>query len=855
MINDNNTSVQKKIIEALSSLQMDGDVRELRILHTSKGTVSGYFDDAEQLAIHATKYDGKVPGIYITLNPTKSDLLARSANRVVERAKQTTSDSDIERRCWLPVDFDPIRPAGISSTNAEHEAALTMAKNVQNYLKEQGWGEPIVADSGNGAHLLYPIDLPNDDTSRDLVKSALGALDFHFSDETVDVDTTTFNAARIWKLYGTMACKGDYIETRPHRRSQIISFPEEFEKVSFKQLQTVAKSHPLIPTKLKESSEKSNSEVGFELDVFLEQYALDVAFSAPWQKDATKYVLETCPWNENHTNRSAYLIRFANGAIAAGCHHNSCAEENWQTLRQKVDPYWKPAPVKKEPVKESQADILIRLGEGKAEYFQNELEEGFAAIQVHQHREVIKVKSAKFKKWLTKQYYEETKRAPTMDAMNQAVSVMEMKAIYGGEEHNLQLRVAEKDGAFYYDLSNKEWSIVKITPNHCEILQDPPLLFTRNKNMKAQAIPDFKGDLKLILNHVCIKNEDDQIMYLIYLVTCLIPNIPHVVLVFSGEKGASKSTSMRMTRQVVDPSVQELLTMPKSIQDLALSLANNYMPSFDNLDGITAAQSDLLCMTSTGGGFSKRTLFTDEDETLLELLRCVAMTGINVVVTRADLIDRSVIIELDRIPKEERKEERTIWEAFEKDKPLIVGGALQTLAEAMAIYPTLKLEELPRMADFTRWGYAISEVLGYGGQRFLEAYHQNRNQSNEEAISSHPVAASIVALMKNNHKWSGSVAALLTKLEMVADQEKINTHVKTFPKASHILSRRLKEVKSNLEEIGITFDIRHIGDSKQVTIYKEKKSISDFPTMEKELIFEKSPLGKVISKSSIVRPS
>jgi hypothetical protein len=122
-------------------------------------------------------------------------------------------------------------------------------------------------------------------------------------------------------------------------------------------------------------------------------------------------------------------------------------------------------------------------------------------------------------------------------------------------------------------------------------------------------------------------------------------------------------------------------------------------------------------------------------------------------------------------------------------------------------------------------GYAIAEVLGYGGERFLQAYRKNRNQSNEEAISSHPVAATVVALMKENQSWSGSVASLLSELERVAGQEKINTKVKTFPKAAHILSRRLKEVKSNLEDVGITFDIRHTGDSKKVSIQKSGSNV------------------------------
>ncbi|WP_110112525.1 hypothetical protein [Bacillus sp. CGMCC 1.16541] len=324
--------------ESLSIIKSDGEVSEVRILKAQRGAISGYFDDYQRLADVVAEYDGKVPAIYFTLNPVKPDLLSRAANRIVQRAKNTTADADIECRRWLPIDFDPVRPSGISSTNEEHQAALTMAKEVHQFLSERGWSEPIFADSGNGAHLLYPIDLLNDDESTMLVKQALEALDFQFSNESVNVDRSVYNAARIWKLYGTMACKGDHTEERPHRLSKILTYPEELKEVSVEQLKTLADLCPTMQTKGKSSSKKSNTETGFNLEEFIEQHELDVSFSAPWQKGATKYVLSTCPWNENHTNKSAFIIRFENGGIAAGCHHNSCSEESWQTLRKKLDP-------------------------------------------------------------------------------------------------------------------------------------------------------------------------------------------------------------------------------------------------------------------------------------------------------------------------------------------------------------------------------------------------------------------------------------------------------------------------------------------------------------------------------------
>lgn len=477
---------------------------------------------------------------------------------------------------------------------------------------------------------------------------------------------------------------------------------------------------------------------------------------------------------------------------------------------------------KAKAVNESQTDVLIRLGR-EAKLFSDELSDAYAAVAVDAHTELWKVSSRTYKLWLIRKFFEETGKAPNVDSMNQALGVMEARALFDGEQKKLQLRVAGNSDTIYYDLADKEWRAVEITKKGCKILTNPPPLFVRNKNSRMQVKPDFSGDMRLLLKHVAIPNEEDRILYLVYIVSCLIPDIPHPILVLCGEKGAAKSTAMKMTRSIVDPAVRALLTMPNSIQDTSLCLANNYMPVFDNMDGLSAEKSDLLCIASTGGGISRRTLYTNEDETILELRRCVGMNGINVVVNRADLLDRSIILELKRIDNTMRKEERQVWEEFEADRAQIVGGAMTALSKAMSIYPDVKLDKLHRMADFTRWGYAIAEALGYGGEAFLKAYEDNQGKSNEEAISSHPVAASIIALMESRYHWSGSVAELLETLEQVARRVRINTHVKVWPAATHVLSRRLREVQSNLEQSGIFFDIRNTGQNKTITLTKRKQ--------------------------------
>ena len=206
-----------------------GEVLEVRVPKAGKyKTISGYFDNQTDFvkwvgdAGAAEENSRQFTGYYFTINPTRADLLARACNRLKLYAETTTSDADIIALHWLPIDLDAKRPAGISSTDGEHEAAIIKARAIRSWLIERGWpaGAFVLADSGNGSHLDVKIDLSNLPENVALVKACLEALDYLFSDESTEVDTTSQNPARIWKIYGTMARKGDSTAERPHRLAQ-----------------------------------------------------------------------------------------------------------------------------------------------------------------------------------------------------------------------------------------------------------------------------------------------------------------------------------------------------------------------------------------------------------------------------------------------------------------------------------------------------------------------------------------------------------------------------------------------------------------------------------------------------------
>ncbi len=202
-------------------------------------TASGYFDSPEALAEATARWDGRA-NIYLTLNPVDPALLARASNRIVERAEHTTADRDIIRRDWLFIDVDPVRPSGISATDAEVERARSRGSAIIDLLTAEGWPDPVLVMSGNGANALYRVDLRNDAESLALTKAVLEVLAARFSDGRVKVDTSVANAARIIGVAGTLKMKGENLPDRPHRRSRLERVPDRVQVVPLDLLRQLA---------------------------------------------------------------------------------------------------------------------------------------------------------------------------------------------------------------------------------------------------------------------------------------------------------------------------------------------------------------------------------------------------------------------------------------------------------------------------------------------------------------------------------------------------------------------------------------------------------------------------------------
>ncbi len=339
----------------LETLFEPGDVFEIRAPNTAQrpgstytATASGYFTfDAISEAVDAiTNLDDseQAPSIYVTLNPVEPSLVARALNRILPKAKATTADSDVVRRRWIIIDVDPARPAGVSSTESELEQARDFADRIRESLP---WCPPVVAESGNGVHLLYRVDLPTEDG--EIVKRALNAIADTFDDSTCKVDRTMFNPARITKIIGTVARKGDDVsgvagvEDRPHRRARFVEIPDEIEITPAEEIERVAgetKSDP--PARVASSGYCVASLDGTVSGVraWLEERGVTIKGEKPGSGGGTLLFLERCPVTDTQsTGSSDIAVSIApDGMLAYHNHHNRGAGIEWTDVRAALDP-------------------------------------------------------------------------------------------------------------------------------------------------------------------------------------------------------------------------------------------------------------------------------------------------------------------------------------------------------------------------------------------------------------------------------------------------------------------------------------------------------------------------------------
>ncbi len=469
--------------------------------------------------------------------------------------------------------------------------------------------------------------------------------------------------------------------------------------------------------------------------------------------------------------------------------------------------------------KPKQADQLVALGK-QAGLFHAPDGVCYGTIEVDGHRETHALHRKGFRQWLVGSFYKKYDSAPGAQALQDALGVLEAQARFDGPEIPTFLRVGEADGAIYLDLGDDTWRAVKITAEGWEVVPEAGCRFRRAPGLRPLPTPRRGGRIDTLRDFVNVADDRDFHLLVGLGLSTFSPSGPFPVLDFQGEQGSAKTSAARVLRELIDPASVPLRTMPRDERDLHIAATNGWLLTFDNVSRLTPWISDALCRLATGGGFSTRQLYTDQDEVLFDVQRPVILTGIEDVIERDDLRDRAIILTLPTIPDKARKDERTFWATFEQARPDIVGAMLNAVATAVRDLDAVTLAELPRMADFARWVTAGESVFGWTPGMIVNAYIDNRGLAVRQFLDGDRLATEIMKYITEIRVFTGTSTALLDALNGRVQERDRGPN---WPKTARGLSGQLRRIAPALRGDG--FDVTPGGRRRTLTV--QKREVSD----------------------------
>ena len=434
----------------------------------------------------------------------------------------------------------------------------------------------------------------------------------------------------------------------------------------------------------------------------------------------------------------------------------------------------------------------------------NDTGETFAVID----HELLHLQGQEFRDFLCYRFLKDTGQPLRKEALNTVIMGLCAKARYEGELIQTPLRVGQKDNKFYFDLGrNQEGArVVEITPEGWRILvNESPILFRRGSWQKSQVNSLSGGDPWKLFNHSNIA-ESDRLLVLVAIIAALVPGISHPAIQVHGTQGSGKSFLAKLVKMLIDPTASTIIALPPKEEDVLLTFARHYIAPIDNVTRLSTYLCEIICSFISGGYIEKRTLHTTLDTTTIPIDCIPIFTSINSSLhERPDLSERTIKIELQHIGKKQRLRETVLLENFKKDIPEILGGMLDVISKAMQVYPGINLPELPRMADWATWGYAIAEALGEGlGKQFMDAYFKNIGLQTEDMLDDNALLSSIVSLLDKQEYITGNFKECL---ELLREEAKPSPNDKSFPASPRGLRRHLERIKIPLFDLGIRYEI------------------------------------------------
>jgi hypothetical protein len=442
--------------------------------------------------------------------------------------------------------------------------------------------------------------------------------------------------------------------------------------------------------------------------------------------------------------------------------YEACEPKSENKIEEFIDAALKAATKKQE----KQADVLIGIAK-RGELFHSADDIAYADISRNGHRETWPVRSGGYHKYLLHCFCDENKSAPNGEAVANALNVIEAQASFDSEKYPVAVRIGGHDGRIYLDLCNDDWQAIEIDADGWRLVDKSPIRFIRSSGMLPLPMPVKNGTTKDGINalrkFININEGADFALIKAWVLGALYDHGPYPVLALIAQHGAAKSTILKILRALIDPNSGDLRAPPRNPDDLYIAASRSHLLPIDNVSSLPEWFSDALCRIATGMSYTKRMLFTDQDEILIRATRPIALTSVVEVITAPDLGDRSIMLVPPKIEEKTRREEAEVLASFEQERPAILAAFLDAAAHGLKMLPDVK-GKWPRMADFAKWVTACEGAHDTPGT-FLKACSENRLRAINAMLGEDIVANAIAKLTL---PWSGNAVILLEKLTQLA---------------------------------------------------------------------------------------
>lgn len=415
---------------------------------------------------------------------------------------------------------------------------------------------------------------------------------------------------------------------------------------------------------------------------------------------------------------------------------------------------------------------------------------------------------------LARQFYDQVGKAAPQQALADALLILEGKAA-DATPQELHLRVAEHDGAIYIDAGDVAATVYRIAGGTWTTETTAPVKFRRTELTgelpQPEAHPQGAPGIMDLFGHLNVAEEDHRQVLAWQVAALVAPTIPHPVLALLAEQGAAKSTATNRIGQLVDPSAVQVRTAPQGEEKWLTTAAGSWVVGLDNVSHIPPWFSDALCRAVTGDGDVKRKLYTDGSLSVIQFRRCIIMNGIDLGGIRGDLADRLLAVDLHRIPKGQRRDEEEMNTAWKQDHPRLFAALLDFAAVVHAHLPSVRLEEMPRMADFARILAAVDDVadrLGMVGGSALARFTSRAERLAEDSLQSDPfiVATLDVASQGGIYELTSTEILNAVRDHMRAEDEGWKPPRTGWPKSARAVTGLLKRNVPQMLKTGWTVE-------------------------------------------------